>query len=125
MLDCGEVDILSDLLFRTTHEKFISVLLHETAHIVLSQWHSYDKLLQLDLSFAETYLKGQHDPLLKTITPVEFFAQLLADNWTEKLAHQLPNSTLKAALLNELTGMHEKLLSAVDTLNDLYRKTNL
>lgn len=125
MLDRGEVHILSDLLFRSTHGRFISVLLHETAHIVLSRSESYDKLLQLDLLFAETYLKDQHNELLKTITPVEFFTQQLADHWMEKLVDRIPDSKRKAPISGEISMMQEKLLSAIDTLNKIYANTKI
>ena len=125
MLDRGEIHILSDLLFRSTQGKFIAVLLHETAHLVLSQGASYHRLLQLDLAFAETYLKDRHDECLKAITPVEFFAQQIANRWMEALVARLPQGKLRSCLHRELAMMDKKLSSAIETLNKTYTNTQI
>lgn len=119
MLDRGEVHILADLLFQAPHVSFITVLLHETAHIVLSQSERYGELLQLDATFAETFLKGQYSGSLKTVTPIEFFAQLLADQWLSKVAEQISDVSLKESVQKELDRTRSKLLSAIDILNEI------
>jgi hypothetical protein len=119
MLDRGEVHILADLLFKAPHMRYISVLFHETAHVALSQCDSYDELLQLDILFAEKYLKNQYNGLLKTVTPVEFLAQLLANQWMRRVAEQISDPRLKESVGKEIDWMHSKLLLAVDTLNEI------
>ena len=124
MLDRGEVHILADLLFQTPQMEFISVLLHETAHIALSQWDCYDKLLQLDALFAEKYFKNQHNSLLRTVTPVEFYAQLLANHWLRQAVALSPGSKWEAPVQKQFQGMQKKLLSAVDLLNKINNQNN-
>lgn len=92
MLDRGEVHVGSNLLFSSNQIAFISVLLHEIAHIILSQDSSYSHLLQLDRLFAEHFFAGQHNELLKTVTPIEFYAQFITDVWCAELAS--PNFTV-------------------------------
>lgn len=124
MLDRGEVHILADLLFKAPQMEFISVLLHETAHIALSQWDCYHKLLQLDALFAEKYFKDQHNSLLSTVTPVEFYAQLLADHWLRQAAARSSGGKWEAPVQKQLQGMQQKLLSAVALLNKIKNQNN-
>lgn len=124
LLDRGEVHILADLLFKAPHVRFISVVLHETAHVALSQWDSYDKLQQLDVLFAERYLKDQHNGLLKTVTPVEFFAQLLANQWMRAAAELTSDLELKESVKKETDRMRSKLLSATERLSEIQIQNN-
>lgn len=119
MLDRGEIHILSDLLFKSTHSWFVSVLLHETAHVVLSQNDSYKRLLQLDVIFAERFFKDQHNEILKIVTPVEFYAQYIADVWTLEIVKRTRNEKFGAAMSGEVDKNRIKLLSAIETLNDI------
>jgi len=116
MLDRGELHLLSDLLLRSTLADFLSVILHETAHLRISTADSYEQLLQLDLLFAENFLKNRQDTLLKTITPVEFFAQIMSVGWLKELARRIPEGRIQSVLKEETEKAVNKLLSAVSLL---------
>lgn len=122
MLDRGQVHIGSNLLFRSNQITFVSVLLHETAHVVLSQEPFYNSLLQLDLRFAERFFPGQHNELLKTVTPVEFYAQYITDLWCAELAAQISDKRLKKALSEEIVKSREKLTAAIALLKSIDEK---
>lgn len=122
MLDRGEIHLLSDLIYKSGATEFIAVLLHECAHVVLSQTDSYSGLLSLDMQFAQKYLKGQHDELLKAITPVEFFAQLVSLRWFTELSKRSAHQVTKKSLDDEGRKIFQKLDSAVELLNTTIQK---
>lgn len=119
MLDQGEVHVGSNLLFGSNQITFISVLLHEIAHIVLSQDSCYDRLLQFDHCFAERFFSGQYNELLKTVTPIEFYAQFITDLWCVELASQITDKRLKKLFSEEFTKSREKLTAAISLLKSI------
>ncbi len=68
MTDDGHVYFSKRLLHRASTKKFVTIMTHELAHIILSSYNGYDSLLLLDREFLR-----EHENCV-VISPVELYA---------------------------------------------------
>ncbi len=85
MTDDGRVYFSKRLLHRASTSKFVTIMTHELAHVILSSYNDYDSLLLLDREFME--LEN-----CVVVSPVELYATSICISILEGVISLLGNN---------------------------------
>ena len=115
MTDDGKLYISLYFILNSSGERVFKVLIHEIAHLWLSQQANYGSVLKTDLEFCVMYHQIGLNPLL---SPVELSASILSCEMIEALANHADEG-LKSKLLNISRDERARIYQELDTIPNI------
>ncbi len=106
MTDDGRVYFSKRLLHRASTKKFVTIMTHELAHVILSSYNGYDSLLLLDREFLK-----EHESCV-VISPVELYATSICISILEGAISLLGNNKRNNGLAKLVECEREQVIQA-------------